>query len=427
MMLQLQGLYINPEKRKELQEKASIRTVELEAELEELLKKKVNFSSPKQLQTLLYIDLGLPVQYKRRKTANEERKITADAGALRKLNQKVSHPVLERIMELKKLIKLSTGFLNVDTSPTSRVHTCYNVTGATMSRENKGFIIDDEDSYKSFGRWSSSKSIILPFGSGNLQNNPKKARKMYTAPEGYVFLQADYMQAEAVVVSYLINDIRLKQMFQEAYGKPKSYIQEKGLDVHRITAATMFNVPVAKVTAEQRSIGKTLRHALSYSAGPAVIANRLDCQLKDAKYFLKLYHASCPQLSIWHSRIQDDLKRTRTLHNLFGRKHYFLDRWGDSLFRSAYSFIPQSTVGDLLNKALVALYQQHGNDIDLVLQLHDAIYCLVKQSELNDQAKKIREVMKIPLTHKSETFFIDVDFAVGPSWGEQEPFEIAED
>lgn len=426
IMLQLQGLYINPEKRSEIKEKAEARIAELESELESALGKKINFSSPKQLQTLLYIDLGLPVQYKRRKSALEERKITADAEALKKLNQKVNNPVLDKIMELKKLTKLTTGFLNVETSTSSRVHTCYNVTGATMARENKGFTVDDEDSYKSFGRWSSSKSIILPYGSGNLQNIPKKARKMYTAPEGHVFLQADYMQAEAVVVAYLINDITLKKLFQDSYGKSKTYLTERGMDVHKITAAMMFNVKPENVTPQQRTIGKTLRHATNYSAGPAVLANRLDCSVNEAKQLLRLYHAGCPQLQLWHGRIQDELKRTRTLYNLFGRKHYFLDRWGDTLFRSAYSYIPQSTVGDLMNKALVNLYTLHGQEIDIVLQLHDAIYCLVPSDNIAHYAQLIKQAMTIPLTHKQETFFIDVDFAVGPSWGDQEPYEIPE-
>ena len=188
----------------------------------------------------------------------------------------------------------------------------------------------------------------------------------------------------------------------------------------------MFGIPVTQITPEQRTIGKTLRHATNYSAGPAVLANRLDCSINDAKKLLKLYHSGCPQLQLWHSRIQDELKRTRTLYNLFGRKHYFLERWGDSLFRSAYSFIPQSTVGDLMNKALVNLYQLHGDEIDIVLQLHDAIYCIVPSDNFSSCVKLIREAMKIPLTYKSETFFIDVDFAVGPSWGDQVELDTTE-
>lgn len=423
IFLQLQGIYVNEDKRKALLEKTNSRIDELEQDLFAALGKKINFSSSKQLQTLLYIDLGLPVQYKRRKSIEEERKITTDATALRKLYSKTQDPILAKILELKKLIKLSTAFLSIEASPASRVHTCYNITGATMTREEKGLKIDDEDSYKSFGRWSSSKSIIIPYGSGNLQNIPKDARKIYTAPEGHSYLQADYMQAEAVVVAYVINDSRLKQMFQQSYNQPKAVREENGWDVHKLTASAMFNVPIEKVTPEHRTIGKTIRHAVNYSAGPQVLANRLDCSLKEAKELLSIFHRSCPQLQLWHSRIRDELKQSRTLTNLFGRKHYFLERWGDQLFRSAYSYIPQSTVGDLLNKALVRLYNDYP-ELSIALQLHDAVYIIAPDSDILQSALAIRRAMTIPLNYRGETFFIDVDFSVGKSWGEMTDFEI---
>ena len=720
MMLQLQGLKVNEEVRVALKEKSDKRIKELEEELEQLVGKKVNYNSPKQLQQLLYIDLELPVQYKRRKSAEEDRKMSADAESVKKLWLKTHNPVLEKIMELKKLIKLVTGFLNIETSPDGTIHSCYNVTGATMSREAKGFTVDDENSYKSFGRWSSSKSIILPFGSGNLQNVPKKARKMFTAPEGKTILQADYMQAEAVVVSYLINDVKLKKMFQESFGKSREYRKEHDLDVHKLTGATMFKKCVKEVSDAERTIGKTIRHApvhpdtevltddgwikipqvtpnhlvmtfnpkdhsmqwekdcslvrknyeeslllfkgrrfeqavspdhkmgfytsagnwmettaknaamfdrnrfpvtgicyagneyklntirlavaiqadgyyqncnssmcwtlkkerkiarllslfqeenipyrvyknnrddsfifkvnidsvkecftfllnkhtfdlssllalgyaerkafvvelfkwdgsescnryryvakerinteiiatiahitgyrsyisphshetwmveinkndlvgrrdpvevvpygkevycltttagwflvryngeisitgnTNYSAGPAVLSARLDISMKDAKLLLQTYHNSCPQLQMWQLKIQEELKRTRTLTNLFGRRHYFLERWSDSLFRSAYSFIPQSTVGDLLNTALVAIYRNHP-ELNIILQLHDAIYVMVNESEVQQAMETMRKAMLIPLTCKGEEFTIDVDFSVGKSWGD---------
>jgi len=339
---------------------------------------------------------------------------------------KTHNPILEKIMELKKLIKLVTGFLNIEVSPLGTVNTCYNITGATMSRETKGYTVDDEGAYKSFGRWSSSKSIIIPYGSGNLMNIPKKARKMFTAPEGKVYLQADYCQAEAVVVAYLIGDNRLKRMFSQAYGKSKSYLKENHLDVHKHTAAMMFKKDVKDITSEERTIGKTLRHAVSYSAGPAVLSARLDISLKDAKLLLQTYHNSNPQLQVWQFRIQEELRRTRTLTNLLGRRHYFLSRWGDDLFRSAYSFMPQSTVGDLLNKALVNIYYHHP-ELDIMIQLHDAIYCLVPEDNILFYANTMREAMRLPLTHQGETFYIDTDFSTGKSWGDMEEFDIYKD
>lgn len=421
VMLQLQGIDIDEDKRQKIACFAIEEMDEIQEGLNRILKMEVNLRSPKQLQKLLYIDLGLPIQYKRRKSVNEKRVATADATALANLERTCKHPALALIMRYKKLDKLVSSFLSIDVSPEGKVHTCYNITGATMRTENKGFIVDDEDSHKSFGRWSSSKSIILPYGSGNLQNVPKQARKMHVPPKGKIFLQADYKQAEAVVVAYLINDVKLKNMFQQSFGKSDAECKENGWDVHKITAAAMFGVPLSEVTAEQRKVGKTIRHATNYSAGPDVVKNRLGITRNEAKVYLNKYHAGTPQLHLWHQRIQEELRRTRTLSNLFGRKHRFLERWGDSLFRSAYSFVPQSTVGDLLNKAFINMYEKYNSFLNIVLQLHDAVYVYINPNEVQEAMNAMRECMIMPLyTETGEEFFIDVDFSMGDNWGEME-------
>ncbi len=119
-----------------------------------------------------------------------------------------------------------------------------------MQKVKRGLVIDEEDSFKSFGRWSSSKSIILPYGSGNLQNVPHIARTMYRAPEGYEYIQADYIQAEAVVVAYVINDSKLIRLFKEGFGKSRQYRKENSLDVHAHTAADMFQIPLEEITVD---------------------------------------------------------------------------------------------------------------------------------------------------------------------------------
>lgn len=420
-MLQLQGIDVNLEKRDKIKSEAENRLKQLEDEIEQDIGKKINLNSPKQLQSLLYIDMKLPVQYKRRKSVTETRKATADADALIKLSKKTDNPVFDKILEYKKIYKLVSSFLNIEVSPEGKVHTSYNVTGATTLRKAKGLIVDDEDTHKAFGRWSSSGSIILPYGSGNLQNIPKTARKIYTAPPGYVYLQADYMQAEAVVVAYEIGDEPAKLLFKTAFGLPKEERQARFLDIHRLTGAMMFQKDISEVTDYERTIGKRIRHATNYSAGPQVLANSIGCSVKEAKLLLSKFHQTCPMLRLWYARIQDQLRRTRMLTNLFGRTHKFIERWGDELFRSAYSFIPQSTVGDLLNKALISIYREYGENLWIALQLHDAIYTIVKETELEARRKEIRDIMLIPITASSgEEFTVDVDFSAGPSWGELE-------
>jgi len=426
--LQLNGLSINMEVREKLLKDIDEKQEVLTAQLEQEFGKSINLNSHVQLQNLLYEDLGLPIQYKRRKSVNDPRKRTADEEAITKLSRISDNPLLMKIVDSKKLAKLKNTFVLLEEkktgkskiSPEGKVHTSYNVTGATMQKVKKGLVIDEEDSFRSFGRWSSSKSIILPYGSGNLQNIPLIARTMYTAPEGYEFVQADYVQAEAVVVAYIINDQKLIRLFQEGFGKSNEYRDKHHLDVHKQTASAMFRISIDEVTKEQRQVGKVLRHSNNYSAGPAVAAHKLSCSIKEAKKLNQLYHHMCPQLSIWHTRIRQELKKTMTLTNLLGRQHRFLDRWGDTLFRSAYSYIPQSTVGDLLNKALVNFYWEHGEERTIQLQLHDAIYILSPLGYREETIEMLRKCMLMPLEYQGIEFTIDVDFKAGPSWGELE-------
>ena len=421
LTLQLQGIKVNREKQKELIDEWSEKRNTYKAQLFTIIGREINFNSPKQMQQLLYLDLKLPVQYKRRKSIKDTKTMTTDANALRTLARLVpDNSVFNLILDYKKSDTLVSRFLDIKLSPEDTVHTSYNITGASSDDEE-----DTKKTKRSFGRWSSSASIILPFGSGNLQNIPKEARKMYTARPGWKIIQADYSQAEAVVVAYLIGDQRLKKMFKDSFGLSKA--EKKPYDLHRITIAQMLNIPIDQVTSVQRNAGKTVRHAKGYMAGPQVIANRLGIKLAEAKILDSLYDRANPALHIWHQVIQQELKRSRMLTNLFGRRHKFLDRWGDSLFRSATSFIPQSTIGDLLNKALRRLYDKLPEtpyDITILLQLHDAIYTMVEEEHVDETIRLMRECMIMPLQYNNERFTIDCDFTVGDAWAGGEDVEI---
>lgn len=433
LMMQLQGIEVDRNVQAELIEKWSEKRTEIKKQLDLVLNKDINLNSPKQMQQLLYMDLGLPVQYKRRKSVTETRTMTTDANALRTLSRLVpDNPIFNLILSYKKADTLIERFLKVELSPEGKVHTSYNITGASSDDEE-----DTKKTKRSFGRWSSSASIILPYGSGNLQNIPADARKMYRARPGWKIIQADYCQAEAVVVGHLCYNQKLIRMFKDSFGLSKT--EKKPYDIHILKAVELYGVPWNEVTKAQRDVGKTIRHARNYDAGPTVVANKLGVPIGAAKKLIEIDKQVDPLLDIWHARIQKELKESRTLVNLLGRKHKFLDRWGDSLFRSAYSYIPQSTVGDLLNKALLRIYNSLAYDIiednvliapkisydlDILLQLHDAVYVHTPEENVKETIKHLRKCMLIPLYFNNEWFSIDLDFKVGDSWGEGEEVEI---
>lgn len=417
IMMQLRGIKCDLPKREKLITESKELSETLKLELDTQFGRKINFNSPKQVIQLLYFDLKLEPQFKRRKSKTQARVMTVDKKSITRLARMYpKHTWLQKIIDYKKHLKL-LNFLEAEPSPEGRYHTSYNITGSSKEEEGR----------KSFGRWSSSESIILTYGSGNLQNIPPVARKMYRADEGKILVQADMKQAEAVVVSHLIGDIKLQHFFKKAFESSKE--EAANYDVHKLTASLMFNIPYEQVTPETRRIGKTLRHACSYSAGPQVVADQLGVELRDAKKLLELYHKSNPLLKVWYNSIQNELKMTRCLTTPLGRKHRFLDLWGDSLFRSAYSFKPQSTVGDFLNQSMRILYDKHGNEIDIMMQLHDAIYvqCDDDKETIDRTMNMMHDCMVRPIKIGFEEFIIEVDFKTGYIWGDLDESELTLD
>ena len=400
--MQLRGVRVDAEMREIMLKETESKLQSIEEALRKETGMEINYRSPTQVSNLLYGTLGLPLQFKRRKSKEEKRVLTTDIEALKKLAKKTSSPVPKLIIEHRKYSKRRDSFLEMEISPEGRVHTSYNVTGTDT------------------GRWSSSTSIIKPYGPGNLQNIPEETRVFYKAEPGYTIVCGDYVQAEAVVVAYLSLDAVLMKMFKESFGMSPSLRKERH-DIHKYTASLMFGIPMDKVTKEQRRVGKTLRHACNYSAGPAVVANELDISLGEAKKLLQLYYNKNPHLKAWHQRIQHELRtNNRTLVTPWGRKRRFLEEWGDNLFRSAYAYIPQSTVGEMLNRSLSEFYYSYGDKYILWMQLHDGMYVLTPKGKEEQCILDMRKVMIKPLKVGRETMVIDVDFKIGPSWGELE-------
>ena len=391
--LSLRGIKVDIAQKNKVELELKNLEIKTEHELYTLLEREygllgsINFRSPKQLKELLYITMGLPIQ-----TVRGTDTITTNEKALEKLYRKTKNEVLNLILQHREVSKLKS-FCDIKLSPEGRVHTSYNIAGTTS------------------GRWSSSENIILPYGSGNLQQIPLRGngsviRSMYAVenPENWI-IQADFVQAEAVIVAYLIGDTVLKEAFRLKK------------DIHKVTASMMFNLPLEDISPEQREIGKLIRHATNYSLGANGLADVLRCETSIAKRYLEAFHISCPQLRRWQETIQYQLKSNRTLVTPLGRKKVFLGRLDDTMFRSAYSFIPQSTIGDLLNKSLVKFYELHGEEYSLLLQLHDAMYVDdVPESKIQDCITKMKSCMTWELQINGETCIVDVDFKKGKNW-----------
>jgi DNA polymerase I-like protein with 3'-5' exonuclease and polymerase domains len=207
---------------------------------------------------------------------------------------------------------------------------------------------------------------------------------------------------------------------------------ENGIDLHRQTAALIFNkaldqvsdedgsAPIGGGTFSERFWGKKANHSLNYDFGFKSFALLYEIPEADAKFIVDRYHTVYPGVRAYHAWVRSKLSKTRTLENCFGRKRLFLDRWGDELFKEAYAYIPQSTVAEKLNDhglCFVYYNQQWFYPVELLNQIHDALaFQISTKHDFKIHAEcilRIRDSLESPISWGATQFSIPVDLKVG--------------
>jgi len=357
----------------------------------------LNPNSPKQLKEYFYGRLKFPA-YKNRRTKAP----TTDDDAMKRLAKKgVKEANL--IRKIRKCVKLSGTYLNEDKfDPDGRVRCSFNPVGTR------------------FSRLSSSANI---FGTGmNLQNVPHELLKFFLFDDNYVGYRIDLSQAENRIVAYVGNITPMIDCF------------ERKDDVHKLTASLIFQKPASDITTEdgtcslgdgshnERFWGKKANHALNYDLGYKSFAHIYETTEREAHFIVERYHMAYPGVrNNFHVYVRKCLRENRIITNLMGRRTLFMDRWGDKLFKDAYSCIPQGTVGDVINeRGVIELYYQEKYALsELLLQVHDDVtFQIPKSVPYEEHAKMILDVkskLEIPLTtHYGREFIIPADVTICP-------------
>ena len=250
-----------------------------------------------------------------------------------------------------------------------------------------------------------------------MQNQPDEMKKLMLADEGCYLITADLSQAENRVVAYVADIPRMIEAF------------EQGRDVHRMTASLIYGKPESEISdvprsgvgvLSERGVGKHSNHGLNYGLSAEGFALRWELDIKDATTIVNKYHAAYPEIRQWQESIKFSLRNSRTLKNLFSRKVTFAGSLGEQLFLSAYSFIPQSTVADLLNRrGLIYVYEEKSifKDIELLNQVHDSIVLQVPVSippvDVAYTLTKLCDSLEVPICYQSRIFKISVDISIG--------------
>lgn len=320
-----------------------------------------NFNVNSYAQMLVILkEFGLPVE-----STNE--KIIKDFAS--------DFPIVKLLLDYKEFEKkVSTygdSFLESNLNPvTGKVHSDFNQLGTAT------------------GRFSSSNV--------NLQNVPreKEYRKAFIAPQGYKIITADYSQAELRLLAEISSD---KEMID-------AFIN--GIDLHSKSAAKMFNIPVEDVTKEQRHHGKTFNFGVVYGISEYGLSKNLGIPIDTGKEMLEKYFDLFKTLSQFIKYAGDMVVKLKYSTTPFGRKRFFEDKilfidskdmnkYFGKLKREGVNHIIQGGIADVVKFAMKFIFYENpfGNDLVMIMQVHDEIVFLVKEEIAEDAQKFIVKQM----------------------------------
>ena len=168
-------------------------------------------------------------------------------------------------------------------------------------------------------------------------------------------------QAEARVVAWLIKSDKLKAVFH------------KGQKIHKLVGSWIYDKDPDKLTPDEYLIAKKTVHASNYSIGERKFATIIQRPVAEAREIMEKYAQVVPELPKYHRDIQKTIKTTRQLKTIYGRTRIFTGRLDDTVFRSGYAQIPQSTVVDTINIGILGLWMITDRNVHFVTQTHDSI------------------------------------------------------
>ena len=383
------GTYVDATLLKHQSQFLAKRMAELQEKAFEIAGQEFNLSSPKQLGEILYQKLEIPVIKKTPKGAPS----TAEA-VLQELA--LEYPLPQVIMDYRGVAKLKNTYTDklpeLINQRTGRVHTSYHQAVAAT------------------GRLSSSDP--------NLQNIPvrseegRKIRQAFLAPKGKKIVACDYSQIELRIMAHLSDDKGLTDAF------------EKGLDIHRATAAEVWGKTLDDVSDNDRRNAKAINFGLIYGMSAFGLAKQLGLPRKEAQEYIDLYFERYPGVKKYMADTRALAADNGYVETVYGRRLYLPEihskngQRRQAAERAAINAPMQGTAADIIKKAMIKVHdwlETTDFDAKMIMQVHDELVFEVAEDQVNDLVREVKVRMesaaelKVPLI---------VDAGIGENWEE---------
>jgi DNA polymerase I len=383
--MELRGVRVDPVRLGELGREVDQQIADYEKKVYEHAGKEFNIGSPRQLETILFDELGLPV-IERTKTAR-----STNADVLEELAG--LHALPAAILEHRQLAKLKGTYLDAlprEINPrTGRIHTKF------------------EQAVAATGRLSSNDP--------NLQNIPirteigRAIRSAFVAEPGFKMFAADYSQIELRVLAHMSGDPELSAAFNEA-----------GADVHVRTATALFNVAPEAVSREQRAAAKTVNFAVIYGQTQFALARNLRIERGEAARYIKAFFERYAGVRRYLDTLVDEARNTGAVRTITGRRRLVRDILSKNFSirggaeRIAQNMPIQGSAADIMKLAMVRVHgalQREKMRSRMVLTVHDELVFEALEEERAALEALVRDAMENAMK-------LDVPLVADLGWGD---------
>lgn len=384
--MQVEGILVNKKKLLDFGNILENKIEILIKEIYEIAGEEFNINSPQQVGNILFEKLGLKY-IKKTKTG-----YSTDVETLNKLVGK--HPIIEKILEYRKHAKLNStyvqGLIPYINESTNKIHSYFHQTITAT------------------GRISSTDP--------NLQNIPtrtdmgKELRKAFTASENNILIDADYSQIELRVLASMSNDEEMVDAFN------------KKQDIHSATASKIFNIPIEKVSSNDRRNAKAVNFGIIYGISDYGLAEQTGLPFNIAKKYIKDYLDKYKGVSEYMEEKQNEAKELGYVSTMFNRRRYIPEMKSPKYMirefgkRAAMNAPIQGTAADIMKIAMIKIYnrlKEEKLESKIILQIHDEILIDTVKSEEEKVRQILDEEMKKAVSLK---VVLDIDIQVGKTW-----------